>query len=102
MAELVQIGGIQPLMKELLNAGLLHGDCLTVTGKTLAENLADVKDYPEYQDMIGHSTIPSKKIVISPFFMATLLPKVQLPKLPAKKAWCLRVKPKYLTRKKQR
>ena len=36
MAELVAIGGIQPLMKALLKAGLLHGDCLTVTGKTLA------------------------------------------------------------------
>ena len=39
MAELVAIGGIQPLMKMLLDAGLLHGDCLTVTGKTMAENL---------------------------------------------------------------
>ena len=36
MAELVAIGGIRPLMKMLLDAGLLHGDCLTVTGKTLA------------------------------------------------------------------
>ncbi|MEX2488917.1 MAG: dihydroxy-acid dehydratase, partial [Pseudomonadales bacterium] len=42
MSELVAIGGIQPMMKMLLDAGLLHGDCLTVTGKTLAENLADV------------------------------------------------------------
>ena len=52
MAELIDIGGIQPLMKVLLRAGLLHGDCLTVTGKTLAENLADVKDYPDGQDII--------------------------------------------------
>ncbi|PCI20353.1 MAG: dihydroxy-acid dehydratase [Piscirickettsiaceae bacterium] len=52
MAELIDIGGIQPLMKILLRAGLLHGDCLTVTGKTLAENLADVKDYPDGQDII--------------------------------------------------
>ena len=36
MAELIEIGGIQPLMKRLLDRGLLHGDCLTVTGKTLA------------------------------------------------------------------
>ena len=42
MSELVAIGGIQPLMKSLLDAGLLHGDCLTVTGATLAENLARV------------------------------------------------------------
>ena len=42
MSELVAIGGIQPLMKILLEAGLLHGDCMTVTGQTLAENLASV------------------------------------------------------------
>ena len=52
MAELIDIGGIQPLMKILLDAGLLHGDCLTVTGKTMAENLADVKPYPVEQDII--------------------------------------------------
>jgi dihydroxy-acid dehydratase len=61
MAELVDIGGIQPLMKELLRAGLLHGDCLTVTGKTLAENLADVAPYPEAQDMIRALDNPIKK-----------------------------------------
>ena len=52
MAELIDIGGIQPLMKILLDAGLLHGGCLTVTGKTMAENLADVKPYPLEQDII--------------------------------------------------
>ena len=36
MSELVEIGGIQPLMKMLLDAGLLHGECLTVTGKSLS------------------------------------------------------------------
>jgi len=61
MAELVEIGGIQPLMKELLNIGLLHGDCLTVTGKTLAENLAGVQDYPAGQDMIRPLDNPIKK-----------------------------------------
>ncbi|MCL7421085.1 MAG: dihydroxy-acid dehydratase [Methylobacter sp.] len=61
MAELIEIGGIQPLMKELLDRGLLHGDCLTVTGKTLAENLADVKPYPEGQDMIHPLDNPIKK-----------------------------------------
>ena len=43
MSELIRIGGIQPLMRELLSAGLLHGDCLTVTGKTLAQNLRRVQ-----------------------------------------------------------
>ncbi|MEO1889190.1 MAG: dihydroxy-acid dehydratase [Cycloclasticus sp.] len=52
MAELIDIGGIQPLMKILLDAGLLHGDCLTVTGKTMAENLANVAPYPNNQDVI--------------------------------------------------
>ena len=42
MSELIAIGGIQPLMKMLLDQGLLHGDVLTVTGRTLAENLAEV------------------------------------------------------------
>jgi dihydroxy-acid dehydratase len=61
MAELIEIGGIQPLMKILLDEGLLHGDCLTVTGKTLAENLADVLPYPEGQDMIHSLDHPIKK-----------------------------------------
>jgi dihydroxy-acid dehydratase len=52
MSELIQIGGIQPLMKMLLDAGLLHGDCLTVTGNTLAENLASVGAYPAEQDVV--------------------------------------------------
>ena len=61
MTELIEIGGIQPLMKILLDKGLLHGDCLTVTGKTLAENLADVKPYPEDQDIIHSLDNPIKK-----------------------------------------
>ena len=60
MSELVAIGGIQPLMKRLLDAGLLHGDALTVTGKTLAENLANVPDYPEGQDIIRPFSNPVK------------------------------------------
>ena len=42
MSDLIAIGGIAPLMKRLLIKGLLHGECLTVNGKTLAENLVDV------------------------------------------------------------
>ena len=61
MSELIAIGGIQPLMKMLLDAGLLHGDCLTVTGKTMAENLADVKPYPDGQDIIHALDNPIKK-----------------------------------------
>src|SRR5690606_30632204 len=61
MSELVAIGGIQPLMKTLLAANLLHGDCLTVTGKTLAENLATVQPYPIEQDIVRALDNPIKK-----------------------------------------
>jgi dihydroxy-acid dehydratase len=61
MSELIEIGGIQPLMKMLLDAGLLHGDCLTVTGKTLAQNLARVKPYPKSQDIVHALNNPIKK-----------------------------------------
>ena len=85
MAELIEIGGIQPLMKVLLDKGLLHGDCLTVTGKTLADNLMNVTPYPEGQDMIRPLNNPIKKIVIYLFYMATWQQKAQLLKLLAKK-----------------
>ena len=52
MSDLIKIGGIAPLMKRLLDQGLLHGDCLTVNGKTLAENIANVEDYPAGQKII--------------------------------------------------
>ncbi len=61
MSELIAIGGIQPLMKRLLDAKLLHGDCMTVTGRTLAENLRDVADYPQGQDIIRAIADPIKK-----------------------------------------
>jgi dihydroxy-acid dehydratase len=60
MAELIQIGGIQPLMKTLLDEGLLHGDCLTVTGQTLKENLAAVKPYPKGQSIVRGLKDPIK------------------------------------------
>ncbi len=61
MSELIAIGGIRPLMKTLLDAGLLHGDCTTVTGRTMAENLADVKPYPADQDIVHTLDNPIKK-----------------------------------------
>ena len=60
MSELIAIGGIQPLMKRLLGQGLLNGDCITVTGKTIAENLADVADYPQGQDIVRDFDNPIK------------------------------------------
>jgi dihydroxy-acid dehydratase len=60
MSELIRIGGIQPLMKTLLGAGLLHGECLTVTGKTLAQNLRPVKPYPAGQAIVRPLAAPIK------------------------------------------
>ena len=55
MSHLIRIGGIRPMMKMLLDRGMLHGDCLTVSGRTMAESLADVEPYGAYpteQDII--------------------------------------------------
>ncbi|HBX43229.1 MAG TPA: dihydroxy-acid dehydratase, partial [Deltaproteobacteria bacterium] len=52
MADLDRIGGIPMVMKTLLRAGLLHGDCLTVSGKTVAENVADAPERPARQDIL--------------------------------------------------
>ncbi len=68
MQTLVEIGGVTPLMKELLKAKLLHGDCITVTGKTLASNLRGVKPYPK-----GQSVIRSLKAPIKPEGHLTVL-----------------------------
>ena len=61
MSELVAIGGQTPLMKMMLDEGLLHGKCMTVTGKTLAENLKRVKAYPKGQEIIRPTSNPIKK-----------------------------------------
>jgi dihydroxy-acid dehydratase len=55
--DLWEVGGITIVMKTLLDAGLLHGDCMTVTGRTLAENLADVV-FPTDQDVVRPATKP--------------------------------------------
>ena len=60
MAHLSRIGGLPPLMKMLLDAGLLHGDCLTVTGRTLAENLKGTAPYPTDQDVVRPLDRPIK------------------------------------------
>ena len=61
MSELVAIGGQTPLMKMLLEEKLLHGDCMTVTGKTLKENLKRVKHYPKGQEIVRPVSDPIKK-----------------------------------------
>ena len=61
MADLVKIGGLSPLMNMLFEEGLLHGDCLTVTGKTIRQNLKKVKPYPKRQTVICGFDNPVKK-----------------------------------------
>jgi dihydroxy-acid dehydratase len=60
MEDLHEVGGIPAVLKYLLKKGLLHGDCLTVTGKTLAENLLEVDDLKEGQDVIHTLETPIK------------------------------------------
>ena len=60
MSSLNEVGGIQPLMKMLLDADLLHDDCLTVSGKTISENLSEVDLYPENQTIIRKISNPIK------------------------------------------
>ena len=60
MSQLNEIGGITPMMKTMLEKNLLHGDCMTVTGKTLAENLKDVDPYPSNQKIIMPLNNPVK------------------------------------------
>jgi dihydroxy-acid dehydratase len=61
MAHFCRIGGLTPLLKMLLDAGLLHGDVKTVTGKTMRENLAGVQPYPANQDVVYPLDRPLKK-----------------------------------------
>src|SRR5690625_901114 len=61
MEDLYKVGGVQAVMKLLLEHGYLHGDCLTVTGKTVAENLADVPSLTEGQDVITPIDEPKRK-----------------------------------------
>ena len=61
MSELIEIGGIVPLMRKMLEKGLLHGDQMTVTGKTLEENLNDSESYPESQEIVKDFDNPIKK-----------------------------------------
>lgn len=61
MSHLIRIGGIQPMMKLLLDRGMLHPDCLTVTGKTIAENLENIGPYPNDQDIVRDWDDPIKE-----------------------------------------
>jgi dihydroxy-acid dehydratase len=84
MSALVAIGGIRPLMKMLLDKKLLHGDCLTVTGQTMAETLRDVKPYPNGQQIIRDFDNPIKKDSHLVVFYGNLAPEGAVGKITGK------------------
>ena len=84
MNELVKIGGTVPLMKMLLDAGLMHGDCMTVTGKTLAENLKNAPQYPAGQDVVRGFDNPIKKNSHLVVFRGNLAPDGAVGKISGK------------------
>jgi dihydroxyacid dehydratase/phosphogluconate dehydratase len=82
--DLHKAGGIPQVMKDLLNAGLLHGDCLTITGQTIAEVLKDVPDQPRAdQDVIRPITTRCTSRATWPSSRATCRPKAAWPRSPA-------------------
>ncbi len=84
MSALVAIGGIRPLMKTLLDAGLLHGDTVTVTGETMAETLANVQPYPPGQTIIRPLDQPIKKNSHLVIFRGNLCPEGAVGKISGK------------------
>jgi len=94
MSELVKIGGTLPLMKMLLDAGMLHGDCLTVTGKTVSENLKDVKPYSEDQQIIMPLNNPIKKDSHLRILRGNLAPEGSVAKITGKEGFTFQGKAK--------
>jgi len=84
MARLVEIGGTVPLMKMLLDAGLIHGDALTVTGKTMRENLRNAPRYPAGQDIIRSLENPIKASSHLVVFRGNLCPDGAVGKISGK------------------
>ncbi len=94
MSELVKIGGTLPLMKILLDAGMLHGDCLTVTGKTVSENLKEVKPYSEDQKIIMPLNNPIKKDSHLRILRGNLAPDGSVAKITGKEGFTFQGKAK--------
>jgi len=74
MARLVEIGGTVPLMKMLLDEGLLHGDVMTVTGQTMKDNLRKAPRYPKDQDIVRPFSNPIKPTSHLVVFRGNLCP----------------------------
>jgi len=94
MSELVKIGGTLPLMKMLLDAGMLHGDCLTVTGKTVSENLKEVKPYSKDQKIIMPLNNPIKKDSHLRILRGNLAPEGSVAKITGKEGFTFQGKAK--------
>jgi dihydroxy-acid dehydratase len=94
MSELIEIGGITPLMRILLNEGLLHGDALTVSGRTLEENLNSVKEYPQDQKIIKEFNSPLKKDSHLRILYGNLAPEGAVAKISGKEGASFRGKAK--------
>ena len=94
MSELVKIGGTLPLMKMLLDAGMLHGDCLTVTGNTVSENLKDVEPYSEEQKIIMPLNNPIKKDSHLRILRGNLAPEGSVAKITGKEGFTFQGKAK--------
>ena len=84
MSELVNVGGVAPLMKILLEKKLLHGDCITVSGKTLKENLKRVQHYKKQQKIIRPFKDPIKKNGHLVILKGNLSPKGSVAKITGK------------------
>lgn len=84
MSELHEVGGIPALMKYLLDKGFIHGDCLTVTGKTVAENLAEVENLREGQDVVFTVENPIKKDAHIEILKGNLAPEGAVAKITGK------------------
>jgi dihydroxyacid dehydratase/phosphogluconate dehydratase len=87
MNDLVKIGGTVPLIRILVNEGLMHGDCLTVTGKTMKENMKNSKIvWPKTSRSCVRSATRSRRTATSSSSKATSAPKVPSARSPARKA----------------
>lgn len=84
MEDIHSIGGIPAVLKMMLKEGFLHGDCLTVTGKTIAENLAEVNDLPDNQQVIKPLHQPIKETGHIQILYGNLAPEGAVAKITGK------------------
>jgi dihydroxy-acid dehydratase len=101
MEDLHQVGGTPAVMKLLLDAGLLHGDCLTVTGRTLAQNLAALPGLAEGQEIIRPLDNPIKPTGHIQILRGNLAPDGAVAKITGKEGGAFPARHGFLTRKRR-